>query len=1006
MQRNGSWVPVDLTLVQRADGSAVPAAAPAAVTLGGAGANVIASLAVGAGSVGYGWSVPLPAPTLSGPTATYSDVFPGVDLVATVSTSGVEVSLLYKTAQAVAAHPSVSFPLYVSGLNSTVGNGGAVSYTDQSGMVVGRTPAPKGWDSRLGGTAFGPGNGPVASAGGQVKASAGASSTSGSSSSGAAALSQTVQVPNALATDPSTVYPILVDPSVSCTACGENLHGYVENDGDTEINSSFDGGTVHVGTFDGGTTQTRGLYSFAQGASHGTTINSATLELGNVWSWSCSARSMTVYKASAFSSSVTWSSATLATTANAVSESFAYGYSSSCAARQVDYPVTGIVADGANDASSYYYFQLRAGSETDSTYWKKFQSSAVLAVNYDTAPNIPSYVGFKSAYPTTPGCVRGSSRPTIDGSLSSAWQAKVSDPDSSQNVDVQFEWWDLATPTTTHTTSVSGSVASGSYAYVSFAGSTTTFVDGHNYGFRARAYDGQLYSGWSAATGGTTCEFHVLDPAPNAPTSLAFAAPNSMTCPPPLAVRGNQSLSFSAAISDPDNKYGKTDEAIFKVTVGSTVAWTWTSAYGGARTVTSGSMPANTVPDATSFTWSVQAYNGQKYSTVSSCSDTTNNSIPAAPGVSSGGVFGSPGSPSGHVGDSDTITLTSSGAVEFVWEASAAPLTSLPAPGACGGSQPDLSNSTAGVPGTAYTVCESQGGAWNQFSWRAMDPEFAITAVAYNSAGTASSAGSATFDVQEYPPNHAWLTDSVSISDSPTSLSDTFGGPPLTLTTGGTSWVSTEYPGEDTDPNAPSGGPTRYGTALELDGTGFATTGSAGATLTIDMSHSFTATVWVRPTHASSATPDWAMSEDGAVNSGFMLGQYSGYWAFCMPHTQTYSSPWDGDCAYLPQPSTTQYVGQWTLLTGVWDAQAEQMRLYVNDGSAATSGATATAAHSSTGAASGALAVGEAEATGQVPTWTGDILNPVTYPGIIDAGQLSALYTCGLPQDANAVCSS
>jgi hypothetical protein len=43
---------------------------------------------------------------------------------------------------------------------------------------------------------------------------------------------------------------------------------------------------------------------------------------------------------------------------------------------------------------------LRAGSETDSTYWKKFQASAVLDVSFDRAPATPATPGFKSAYPT------------------------------------------------------------------------------------------------------------------------------------------------------------------------------------------------------------------------------------------------------------------------------------------------------------------------------------------------------------------------------------------------------------------------------------------------------------------------------------------------------------------------------------------------------------------------------------------------------------------------------
>jgi hypothetical protein len=452
-------------------------------------------------------------------------------------------------------------------------------------------------------------------------------------------------------------------------------------------------------------------------------------------------------------------------------------------------------------------------------------------------------------------------------------------------------------------------------------------------------------------------------------------------------------MALSAAVTDPDAKYGATVRATFTIKNGSTQLWTWTSPYGGNRTVTTPDIPPDTVPDHTTFTWTVSAYNGVKSSaSTPSCTATTNNGIPAEPAITNGGTFGKPGTPAGYVGDSDTITVTSSDAVEYVWEVtdpSSTP-TGLPAPGACG-------SVTNGV----HTVCASAGAGWNQFTVRALQQDMQVVAQGYNSANTASPIGTGTFEVNEYDISHGWFTDGLDYPAGPAAIPDTVGGADMNLSSTGATWVSTEYPGEDTDPNAPTGGPTRYGTALELDNTGSASTAAGTSPLTVDSTHSFSVALWVRPTVTSSTTVNVAIAEDGTQNSAFFVGQYNGYWVFCMPHSDTFSNPWSGDCTYIAQ--ATGYLNQWTFLTAVWDAQAQQMNLYVNG---AQSGTLATTGHTMSSTWTGPITLGKVtnyyEYSGQ---WVGDILNPLVYPGLIDYNQLQQLYTCGYGADANAVCS-
>jgi hypothetical protein len=475
-------------------------------------------------------------------------------------------------------------------------------------------------------------------------------------------------------------------------------------------------------------------------------------------------------------------------------------------------------------------------------------------------------------------------------------------------------------------------------------------------------------------------------------------------------VRSDLPIQLMAAVADPDAAHGKTVEAIFKVySATNALLWTWPTAVGlsadmgGNRTVTSQAIPAGTIADNSAFHWTVQAYNGQKYSNATpSCAGTTDNTIPPPPQVSPTSGFGIPGTPVGHVGDYGSVTMTSTGATTFVWELADAPVTTgLPAPGACA-----TPPATGPVYGVVYTACASSGAGWNTIAMRATQRQFSVTAVGYSSAGTASPPGSGTFNVAPWDVSHAWFTSGVNVTDTTVPDAAPGGGTTMTLSPGGTSWVSTLNPGENSDGSAsPFGGPTRWGMALETNGAGYADTGSTGPTLTIDMTHSFTAAVWVRPTVASSTSvANVAMGQDGTTLSGFMIGQYAGYWSFCMPHTQTYSATYNGDCAYIAQPaitSTYDYTKDWTSLIATWDAQAQQMSLYVNG---TQSGSLATVSHTSTGAASGAVTLGEGKSVIEYPSWTGDILDPVTYSGILDPGQLASLALCGPAQDPNASC--
>lgn len=116
-------------------------------------------------------------------------------------------------------------------------------------------------------------------------------------------------------------------------------------------------------------------------------------------------------------------------------------------------------------------------------------------------------------------------------------------------------------------------------------------------------------------------------------------------------------------------------------------------------------------------------------------------------------------------------------------------------------------------------------------------------------------------------------------------------------------------------------GQSRLGNALRTDGTSAyaATTSSA-----LDTSGSFTVSAWVRLN--SLATNSTFVAQEGANADGFQLYYSTQFgWVFNR-HATDVASP----AIIRAQSSATPVVGVWTHLLGVYDAQAQEIRLYVN----------------------------------------------------------------------------
>lgn len=147
---DGTWKSLDATLVKNADGSISPALSTDSLRLSGGGIGALATMSAGPDSISITLPAQLPAPNLSGASATYANVAPGVDLVVTANTQGgfSDVFVVHNATAAASTALAALLKETVNstGLNVTEGHG-AVAATGRTGKAVFASNSPTLWDS-------------------------------------------------------------------------------------------------------------------------------------------------------------------------------------------------------------------------------------------------------------------------------------------------------------------------------------------------------------------------------------------------------------------------------------------------------------------------------------------------------------------------------------------------------------------------------------------------------------------------------------------------------------------------------------------------------------------------------------------------------------------------------------------------------------------------------------------------------------------------------------------
>lgn len=266
-------------------------------------------------------------------------------------------------------------------------------------------------------------------------------------------------------------------------------------------------------------------------------VSSATMKILETHSWSCSKRTMQVWRTDPFSGSTTWNRQP-GWKRKITSKSFAYGWksNSSCPDTNVNFTVTSLLQEAADNGWTSFNVGLVASTsssapttsasslETDTYSWKKFKAegegSPTIAVEYNRKPGNPTSVTM------SPGSCDTSASPYINlGKTVPTISAKATDPDSDL-AKLEFEVWREGSYDATHKY-FSVPVDDGETAPVKLSSDRFTLSNGNNYVWRVRSWDKKVSSAWSPTSGSGFCRFHYDSDLPDSPslvTSVQFPA--------------------------------------------------------------------------------------------------------------------------------------------------------------------------------------------------------------------------------------------------------------------------------------------------------------------------------------------------------------------------------------------------------------------------------------------------------------------------------------------------
>ncbi|WP_173390860.1 RICIN domain-containing protein [Actinomadura litoris] len=465
-RRGGKWVPVDTKLTRRSNGELVPGATTVGLAFSGGGDGPFARMTRAGRELALTWPYGrLPIPVVDGDTATYQNVLPDVDLVLRAVGDGFRHVLVVKTAAAAQRPELKELQLKLTADRLKVqgdGAGGLTAIDEAAGGTVFRAAEPYMWDSS--GQPAGDGAAPSTPTQSSSRATPSPSPSSASKRSLAgpsedpadgvqrAAVKTAVSggmlklTPDqALLTGTTTKFPVYIDPDWQ--GPGESAAvmvstKYSDSSWEDEGMGYCSDSDPYMGGQCGGTITKRLFYKFTlPSAVMKTNVLAVEFKPYQTGAYNCTPAEAELWRTKGVSGSTSWN------TQNAsgfwqrkvAEKSFNYGNEGvGCANNTVVFQDARLKDEVQKtaDGGGTLWLGLKAGSESSTKYWKRFNNDAVLRVLYNLPPKAPTNVQLQAEGGYYPCGANDASKPYVR--VWPTMSAKITDPQSSDRVQAEF----------------------------------------------------------------------------------------------------------------------------------------------------------------------------------------------------------------------------------------------------------------------------------------------------------------------------------------------------------------------------------------------------------------------------------------------------------------------------------------------------------------------------------------------------------------------------------------
>ncbi|WP_431843954.1 hypothetical protein [Calidifontibacter indicus] len=439
------WKPLDLTLRADSAGRIAPAVAANPVSFSPGGDTPAAIFGQGSTALSFSLPTTLPRPDLDGPTATYTNIYPGVDLKLTATPIGYsDVLVIHNAAAAtdprvtamhwsltapgrtLTTHPDGSITTPDTTSDSSPDRGASVTNSTDTNPGTISTGTPVMWDSTPG--TFGPtpsatntGTGTTStipttvtvtnsadsdtittSPANRTTSSPGPSSPKSSSTTPMTASTNMTMAltPNPAAlTGPGVTYPIYIDPAMTAnkvhtlTVSSGGVQAYDSSTRKLQVGWCNWAGCGSLGTARSFfTLDTRAL----SGKPTTAKIIRASVTARQVWTAASAPTAVNLRGSAGFSSTTTWPGPSMNTVLGTISSAAGFNGTNPGEITFTGATVTNYFQNAANLDWTNATLALQAPNEGDAYQWKQFDTNPAAAVTFSFPPNTPTGLGIGS----------------------------------------------------------------------------------------------------------------------------------------------------------------------------------------------------------------------------------------------------------------------------------------------------------------------------------------------------------------------------------------------------------------------------------------------------------------------------------------------------------------------------------------------------------------------------------------------------------------------------------